>query len=72
MYNLKWHRSFDLCKLVDARRCTRVDALGVNASYSLIGRVDARGLNGPVVRVKYLRNYYLESLIIQHAEYFLL
>ena len=26
MCNLNWHRSFDLCKLVDAR----VDALGLN------------------------------------------
>ena len=40
MYNLNWHRSFDLCKLVDARRHARCECFLSNIS--LIGRVDAR------------------------------
>jgi len=39
MYSLSWHRSFDVCKLVDARRMLPI------FNISLIGRVDALSLN---------------------------
>jgi len=50
MYNLNWHRSFDLCKLVDARQRARCECF---LSLTLVWldastRVDALGLNGPL------------------------
>jgi len=42
MYNLYWHGSSDLCKLVDARRRARFISMLHIFNVSLIGRVDAR------------------------------
>jgi len=71
--NLNWHRSFDLCKLVDARRhATRsVWMLHPTFNISLIGRVastlvDALYLNGPLHHTLYSRVDVRRSIIDFH------
>ena len=48
MYSLNWHRSFDVCKLVDARRRASTRSVWMLPIFniSLIGRVDTLGVNG--------------------------